>query len=77
MPARCIPLSWQSRRCLYGPPHSKDTAIDILLRHGVLVGLASEDRKDGSARNLIWEAGWNLANNQDMTQEMAVGLFSL
>lgn len=74
MPARCVPLSWQSRRCLYGPPHSKDTAIDILLRHGVLVGLASEDRKDGSARNLIWEAGWNLANNQDMTQEMAVGL---
>ncbi|KAJ8659950.1 hypothetical protein O0I10_004176 [Lichtheimia ornata] len=74
MPARCVPLSWQARRCLYGPPYSKDTAIDILLRHGVLVGLASEDRKDGSARNLIWEAGWNLAHNKDMTQEMAVGL---
>ncbi|KAI9312586.1 hypothetical protein BX666DRAFT_1984528 [Dichotomocladium elegans] len=73
-PSRCISMTWQSRRCLYGPPMTPDTGLDVLLRNGVLVGIASDDEKDGSSRNLIWDAGWNLAHNPNLSTEMAVGL---
>lgn len=73
-PARCYPITWQSRQCLAGPPLTRDTGLDILLRQGVRVGLASTDLDNGDARNLIWEAGWNLAYKTGMTREDAVGL---
>ncbi|KAI9317393.1 hypothetical protein BX666DRAFT_1856754 [Dichotomocladium elegans] len=74
MPARCYAATWQQRLCLYGPPITLDTALDILIRHGVKVALASTDSENGDARNLIWEAGWNLAHNNALTEEDAVGL---
>ncbi|KAI8331050.1 hypothetical protein BC941DRAFT_439652 [Chlamydoabsidia padenii] len=74
MPARCFPALWSQRRCLPGHPYTKDTVLDILLKHGVQVGIGSTDVDNGDARNLIWEAGWNLAHNRDMTIEQAVGL---
>jgi hypothetical protein len=74
MPARCYPSSWSQRLCLPGHPYTKDTVLDVLLKHGVLVGIGSTDVDNGDARNLIWEAGWNLAHNADLTSEQAVGL---
>ncbi|ORZ24343.1 hypothetical protein BCR42DRAFT_402733 [Absidia repens] len=74
MPARCFPSTWSQRLCLPGHPYTKDTVLDVLLKHGVLVGIASTDVDNGDARNLIWEAGWNLAHNADLTSEQAVGL---
>lgn len=74
MPARCIPQNWSQRLCLPGHPYTKDTILDVLLRHHVKVGIASTDTDNGDARNLIWEAGWNLAHNQEFSFEQAVGL---
>ncbi|KAI9468661.1 hypothetical protein BDB00DRAFT_777303 [Zychaea mexicana] len=73
-PARCFPGTWQERLCLAGPPMTPETALDILVRRGVRVGLASTDMEDGNARNLIWEAGWNLAHNHQLSVEDAIGL---
>ncbi|RCH89871.1 hypothetical protein CU098_001242, partial [Rhizopus stolonifer] len=74
MPARCAPTSWQSRFCLAGPPLTANTALDVLLKNKVNVALGSTDADNGDARNLIWEAGWNLAHNNEFTQQEAVGL---
>lgn len=74
MPARCFPSTWQSRLCLAGPPVTPWTALDVLIQHGVRVGLGSTDPDNGDARNLIWEAGWNLAHNTQLTPSQAVGL---
>ncbi|KAI9258533.1 hypothetical protein BY458DRAFT_517803 [Sporodiniella umbellata] len=74
MPARCTPTTWQSRFCLAGPPLTSQTALDILLEHQVRVALGSTDIDNGDARNLIWEAGWNLAHNKDLSPQTAVGL---
>ncbi|KAG2228204.1 hypothetical protein INT45_010996 [Circinella minor] len=73
-PARCFPSTWQQRLCLAGPPMTSETVLDILVRRGVRVGLASTDTNDGNGRNLIWEAGWNLAHNKQLSTEQAVGL---
>ncbi|KAF7723426.1 hypothetical protein EC973_002025 [Apophysomyces ossiformis] len=73
-PARCYPATWQQRQCLSGPPLTPETGLDVLLRHGVRVGLASTDPDNGDARNLIFEAGWNLAHNRRFTPADAVGL---
>ncbi|RUS35081.1 hypothetical protein BC938DRAFT_476063 [Jimgerdemannia flammicorona] len=56
-PARCTPRTWFSQHCLVGPPISPVTALDVLVRKGVLVGLASLDVDDGYVRNLVWDAG--------------------
>lgn len=74
MPARCFPTTWQSRFCLTGPPVTPSTVLDVLLKHQVRVGLGSTDVDNGDARNLIWEAGWNLAHNVHLTAQDAVGL---
>lgn len=74
MPARCYASTWQSRLCLYGPPLTPETVLDVLVRHGVTVGLASTEFENGDARNLIWEAGWNLAHNAHLSEEEAIGL---
>lgn len=74
MPARCYPSTWQARLCLTGPPVTPSTGLDILLKRGVRVAVASTDSENGDARNLIWEAGWNRAHNPLLTEEEAVGL---
>ncbi|OZJ05153.1 hypothetical protein BZG36_02194 [Bifiguratus adelaidae] len=75
-PARCTPTHFHAQHCLVGPPITPHTALDILLEKGVKVGLASLDADDGYVRNLIWDAGWNLATNPKLTQVDAVGLVS-
>ncbi|CDS12474.1 hypothetical protein LRAMOSA04668 [Lichtheimia ramosa] len=74
MPARCYASTWQSRLCLYGPPLTPETVLDVLIQHGVNVGLASTEFENGDSRNLIWEAGWNLAHNTKLSEEDAIGL---
>ncbi|KAI8972060.1 hypothetical protein BDF20DRAFT_915791 [Mycotypha africana] len=74
MPARCYPTTWQARYCLTGPPVTPNTVLDVLLEHNVRVGLGSTDVDNGDARNLIWEAGWNLAHNPSFSPQDAVGL---
>ncbi|KAI9252557.1 hypothetical protein EDC94DRAFT_620964 [Helicostylum pulchrum] len=74
MPARCFPTTWQSRFCLTGPPITPSTVLDVLLKNQVRVGLGSTDVDNGDARNLIWEAGWNLAHNPNLSSLDAVGL---
>ncbi|PHZ15571.1 composite domain of metallo-dependent hydrolase [Rhizopus microsporus ATCC 52813] len=76
MPARCYPTTWQSRFCLSGPPLTPGTVLDVLLKHKVRVALGSTDVDNGDARNLIWEAGWNLAHNPEYTPQDAVGLIT-
>lgn len=39
-----------------GPPITKDTALSILLKYGVVVGIGSD--KSWSARNLPFELAW-------------------
>ncbi|KAG0177028.1 hypothetical protein DFQ28_003324 [Apophysomyces sp. BC1034] len=73
-PARCYPNTWQARHCLSGPPLTAETGLDVLLRHGVRVGVASTDADNGDARNLIFEAGWNLAHNSHLSPADAIGL---
>ncbi|KAL0074749.1 hypothetical protein J3Q64DRAFT_1202866 [Phycomyces blakesleeanus] len=73
-PARCFPGDWSSRLCLSGPPLTPFTGLDILIDRQVRVGLASTDVNNGDARNLIWEAGWNLAHNGKLDESQAVGL---
>ncbi|KAI8093884.1 uncharacterized protein BX664DRAFT_330873 [Halteromyces radiatus] len=72
MPARCYATTWAQRHCLPGHPYTKDTVLDVLLKHNVKVGLGSTDIDNGDARNLIWEAGWHY----DLDFEQTVGLIT-
>ncbi|KAJ2964035.1 hypothetical protein NQZ79_g901 [Umbelopsis isabellina] len=72
-PPRCRPLTWGMRHCLSGKPMQDATGLDVLVAKGVLVGVASLDADDGYVRNLIWDAGWNLATNSKLTDTDAVG----
>lgn len=74
MPARCYATTWQAKECLVGPPITSDTVLDVLLKNGVKAAVASTDVDNGDARNLIWEAGWNLVNNKELTRQEAIGL---
>ncbi|KAI7851769.1 hypothetical protein BDC45DRAFT_571641 [Circinella umbellata] len=73
-PARSYPLTWQQRLSLVGPPMTSETGLDILVRGGIRVGIASTDTSSGDLRNLIWEAGWNLAHNNQLSKEQAIGM---
>ncbi|KAF5354651.1 hypothetical protein D9756_005354 [Leucocoprinus leucothites] len=55
-PAKPLPLTWEKRRILPGPPITKETALSILLQHGVTVGIGSE--LVWSTRNLPFELAW-------------------
>ncbi|KAI7863022.1 hypothetical protein BDF14DRAFT_1885495 [Spinellus fusiger] len=76
MSARCMPGKWSSRLCMMGPPLTPLTGLDVLLRHKVKVGLTSTDPENGDAGGLIWEAGWNLAHNDQLTPSDAIGLIT-
>ena len=53
---------------------TSETALDILVRRGIHAGLASKDTDNGNAHNWIWEAGWDLAHNKQLSTEQAAGL---
>ncbi|KAF9055504.1 hypothetical protein BDZ89DRAFT_1088087 [Hymenopellis radicata] len=42
-PVRPIPLTWDERRILPGPPLSNETGLAVLLKHGVLVGIGARE----------------------------------
>ena len=77
-PPRCTPGSWATRQCLV--PSSSPSAVDILLKAGVIVSFANNE--DNFIRNLMFEVGWSYqeSNNPDsensrrMSKNEAIGL---
>ncbi|PPQ65953.1 hypothetical protein CVT26_010715 [Gymnopilus dilepis] len=55
-PSRPIPLVWDQRRILPGPPLTNDTALVTLLDHGVTVGLGVPNAWE--ARNTRFDVQW-------------------
>lgn len=57
-PWRCAPASWESRRCLVGPP-TTPSPVHVLASAGVKLALAmGEDSGDDLTRGLAAEAVW-------------------
>ncbi|KAF8622060.1 hypothetical protein AX15_007211 [Amanita polypyramis BW_CC] len=72
-PARAYPAVWDQRRILPGPPLTNDTALVILLQHGVTVGLGVQDAYD--ARNTKFTVEWAmLESNGRVSEPDAVSL---
>ncbi|KAF9227427.1 composite domain of metallo-dependent hydrolase [Gyrodon lividus] len=55
-PARPLPLSWEAKRILPGPPLTQETAISRLVTHGVTVGIGIIESWD--ARNSRFDLAW-------------------
>ncbi|RXK42406.1 hypothetical protein M231_00396 [Tremella mesenterica] len=55
-PWRCMPLTWEQRRCHPAIPLTDTTPVQILMEAGVKLALAAGD--DRMVRDLWWEAGW-------------------
>lgn len=74
-PSRPFPAVWESRRVLPGPPLTRDSAVSLLLKHNVTVGLGIEEK--WSARNLAFDIAWAaLETGGDITKAQAVALGS-
>ncbi|KXN85384.1 hypothetical protein AN958_11484 [Leucoagaricus sp. SymC.cos] len=75
-PARPLPKTWEQKRIVPGPPITKDTALSILLKHGVIVGIGSEHV--WSTRNLPFELAWAaIEAGGEITKEEAFGMGSV
>ncbi|KAI8586364.1 hypothetical protein BDZ88DRAFT_429318 [Geranomyces variabilis] len=61
-PARCMPSTWESRRCIL-PGQGGASRVGILRDAGVHVALAVAEA--GESRDLMWEAGWALADARE------------
>ncbi|KAF2787592.1 composite domain of metallo-dependent hydrolase, partial [Melanomma pulvis-pyrius CBS 109.77] len=57
-PWSCVPLFWESRQCLPGPPLTDHLGAEILIDAGVKVALSNWDDTNNHVRNAIWEAAW-------------------
>ncbi|KAJ2991746.1 hypothetical protein HDV02_003499 [Globomyces sp. JEL0801] len=57
-PARCTPNTWHTQECLV--PSTSPSAYYKLKENGVNVGLSVQE--DNAIRDLIWEAGWQVAD---------------
>ena len=74
-PSRPVPDLWTAKNVLTGPPITNTTGIEILIKNKVQVALGVKD--SGSARNLVWDAGWARANSKGLISEKdAVALIS-
>jgi hypothetical protein len=72
---RPFPHSWESQRILPGPPLSKESAVSVLLAHGVTVGVGVIDA--AVARNLRFDAGWTaLESGGSISEVEALSLVS-
>ncbi|TPX55745.1 hypothetical protein PhCBS80983_g05069 [Powellomyces hirtus] len=69
-PARCTPGTYETRRCIL-PGQGEKSRIDILREAGVKVALAVE--LPGDTRDLMWEAGWALADSHSSSLSHAQG----
>ncbi|KAI0638507.1 composite domain of metallo-dependent hydrolase [Trametes polyzona] len=74
-PPRQTPFSWDDRRILAGPPLSNDTALSVLLKNGVTVGLGVwETCRVPSTR---FDVGWAiLESNNWINKRQAYELVS-
>ncbi|KAF9426206.1 hypothetical protein BGZ94_006821 [Podila epigama] len=72
-PYRCLPMQWDSQKCLTGAPLTQDTGLSILHKAGVKVGLAAEEPED--VRLLAWMAGW-ARSDLGLAEKEAAGLVS-
>jgi imidazolonepropionase-like amidohydrolase len=71
-PPRPTPALWTAQNVLTGAPLTNGTAVQVLRRHGVLIGFGVCST---FARNLVWEAGWGwLASGGALSEQEAVGL---
>ncbi|KUL90203.1 hypothetical protein ZTR_01946 [Talaromyces verruculosus] len=59
-PGLCLPLTWDQRRCLVGPPLTPLRNAEALLQAGVLLGLGNWDYRQRHAEDALWEARWAL-----------------
>ncbi|KAH7106007.1 hypothetical protein BKA62DRAFT_766461 [Auriculariales sp. MPI-PUGE-AT-0066] len=74
-PSRPYPLPWSTVRMLPGPLLSKRTAVQVLLDHGVTVGLGVEDA--WMARNTRFDVAWAaLETGGALSQSTAFALAS-
>lgn len=55
-PGICIPLTWDQRRCLVGPPLTESGNAQVLLEAGVLLGLGNWDYRQRHVEDSLWEA---------------------
>jgi len=75
VPSRPFPTVWEARRMLPGPPLTQDSAISLLLRYNVTVGIGIEE--PWSARNTRFDAAWAaLEASGSISQSEAVALAS-
>jgi hypothetical protein len=56
-PGICIPLTWDQRRCLVGPPLTDSGNANALLQAGVLLGLGNWDYRQRHVEDALWDAG--------------------
>ncbi|KAF9523733.1 carbohydrate esterase family 9 protein [Crepidotus variabilis] len=76
IPSRPFPTTWKSKRILPGPPLSQDSAISVLIAHGVIVGLGIEEQ--WSARHTRFDVGWAaLEAGGDLSKSEAIALASV
>ncbi|KAF7317119.1 Carbohydrate esterase family 9 protein [Mycena chlorophos] len=74
-PARTIPIIWEMRRYLPGPPLTEHTDVSMLVTHNVTVGLGVWEVWD--ARNTRFEGAWSLlAAGGKITRSQAFALVS-
>ncbi|KAL1699202.1 hypothetical protein EV121DRAFT_216700 [Schizophyllum commune] len=68
-PARPVPMKWEGRRIIPGPPLTTETGVGILLQHGVTVGLGV--REAWSVRNTRFEVAQVLHETEDLDEKTA------
>ncbi|KAH9899532.1 composite domain of metallo-dependent hydrolase [Cubamyces lactineus] len=74
-PPRQYPWSWDDRRALAGPPLTNETALAILLKHGVTVGLGNWHTS--RVQDTRFDVGWAvLESNNWINKRQAYELVS-
>ncbi|KAA1466778.1 hypothetical protein DENSPDRAFT_766715 [Dentipellis sp. KUC8613] len=76
IPSRPVPMTWDDRRILPGPPLTNDTAIVRLLEHNVLVGLGVTEAT--YATHTRFDIAWaGIDGGGRITKEQATAMASL
>ncbi|KAI8807575.1 hypothetical protein BJ742DRAFT_812108 [Cladochytrium replicatum] len=72
IPLRCVPDSWEKRKCRVSG--TRPTAVEILQKAGVQVSLGVPE-SEWQSRELFWEAGFARADMDDsLSEKDAIGL---
>jgi hypothetical protein len=74
-PSRPFPTFWERRRILPGHPLTEESSLEVLVRHGVKVGIGIEEA--WSARNMRFDIGWVAINaNGNIPRSKALAMVS-